>query len=330
MVKNKKYIFFFVLIIALLLLAFVDLALSWSEVYTYEKLVYNFFLNLPGWLFMGIVDLLTIKTLYKKFRWKKDIVRILLDLIISNIFIIAFSIFVNYCLLEPTEIYNYIAKFMIPILIWNSILVLLIEVFFYIQKQNETAKQLAIFEKEKLQYQYDALKVQINPHFLFNSLNVLSSLTYQDADKANLFAKKMSGVYRYLLLTNTRPTVTLKEELAFLESYIFLEKIRFEEALHIEINNKVSLHREVIPVSLQLLVENALKHNITTTDQPLTIFINITDKEIVVSNNIQLRSSVDKGGIGLANLQKQYALHDKEINIRQTETEFIVKLPFIE
>ena len=85
-------------------------------------------------------------------------------------------------------------------------------------------------EKEKIQYQYETLKAQINPHFLFNSLNVLSSLAYSDAEKTNLFAKKLSGVYRYLLLTNNRPMVTLKEELAFLESYllyIFQFKIGF-------------------------------------------------------------------------------------------------------
>ncbi|WP_368163564.1 sensor histidine kinase, partial [Bacteroides cellulosilyticus] len=180
-------------------------------------------------------------------------------------------------------------------------------------------------------YQYETLKAQINPHFLFNSLNVLSSLAYSDAEKTNLFAKKLSGVYRYLLLTNNRPMVTLKEELAFLESYVFLEKIRFEDTLFIEID-EYDLYgtRLIIPVSLQLLVENAIKHNIATLKNPLIIRIGFTDEGIMVSNNLQLRSSVDRGGVGLGNLEKQYALYDKAIDIVESTTEFVVRVPFLE
>ena len=195
----------------------------------------------------------------------------------------------------------------------------------------EAEKKLAIIEKEKIQYQYETLKAQINPHFLFNSLNVLSSLAYSDAEKTNLFAKKLSGVYRYLLFTNNRPVVTLKEELAFLESYVFLEKIRFEDTLFIEID-EYDLYgtRLIIPVSLQLLVENAIKHNIATLKNPLIVRIGFTGEGIMVSNNLQLRSSVDRGGVGLGNLEKQYALYDKAIDIVKNATEFVVRVPFLE
>lgn len=141
----------------------------------------------------------------------------------------------------------------LPLSLWNCIVVLLIEVFFYHREQVETEKRLALIEKEKLQYQYDTLKAQVNPHFLFNSLNVLSSLAYEDAEKTNLFAKKLSNIYRYVLQANTRRTVPVSEELAFLESYIFLEKIRFGDALRFEIANTSEGDRPVIPVRRQLV-----------------------------------------------------------------------------
>jgi len=330
MLNNKKYIFLFVLIIALLLLAFITQVMFWQEKYTHAKLISNFLLNLPGWILMGGIDFIIINTLSKKIKWKKDSVRIIVDLALSNLLVIGLSISVNSFILS-NEINDYIAKYTTLILIWNSVIVLLIEIFLYSQRQIEAEKKIAISEKEKMQYQYERLKTQINPHFLFNSLNVLSSLTYQDTEKANLFAKKMSGVYRYLLLTNARPTVALNEELSFLKSYIFLEQIRFEDTLLIEIINESLIYdRKVIPVCTQLLVENATKHNIATTENPLIIKINIMNESIVVSNNLQLRDSVDKGGVGLENLQKQYALYDKKIEIKQTEQEFIVLLPFID
>lgn len=330
MIKNKKYIFFFGLIIAFLLFAFINLALSWSEKYTYGKLISNFFWNLPGWILMGAIDYAVLFVLNKKVRWKKDAVRITADLILSNLLILMISISVNY-FISSVEINDYIAKFTIPILIWNSVIVLLMELFLYHQKQAEAERKLAIAEKEKIHYQYETLKAQINPHFLFNSLNVLSSLTYQDPEKANLFAKKMSGIYRYLLLTNAHLSVTLNEELSFLKSYIFLEQIRFEDALFVDIiNEKEHQNKKVIPVCTQLLVENALKHNITTVQKPLFIRIDITNDGLIISNNLQLRSSVDKGGVGLENLRKQYALFHQAIDIEQTDTEFIVKLPFLD
>jgi LytS/YehU family sensor histidine kinase len=271
---------------------------------------------------------------YKKLRNKDQIyIRVSVDLLLTALFAVLVGIIANFMLsvISPDKISSEysVIKQSLPLLLWNSIIVLLIEVFFYSQRQIEAEKKIAVFEKEKIQYQYEVLKAQINPHFLFNSLNVLSSLVYEDAEKANLFAKKMSGVYRYLLLTNARTTVTLKEELAFLESYIFLESIRFENALLVDINNKADLNKQVIPVSLQLLVENAIKHNITTSAQPLTVRINIANDGITVSNHLQLRSSVDKGGVGLANLQKQYALFQKTIRISKTKTEFTVQMPFV-
>lgn len=327
---KKKYVFLFALIIALLLLTFLFTFSVWNKMLTQEKILFNFLLNLPSWLIMGIIDFLIIKISMNKITWKSDTARIITDVFLCNLFLISLSLFINY-LIKNTEILSYLTQFAIPLIIWNSIIIFMIELFLYNQRQVEVEKKLAITEKEKIQYQYETLKAQINPHFLFNSLNVLSSLAYQDAEKANLFTKKLSGVYRYILLTSDQPTVILKEELSFLESYLFLEKIRFENtfSVNIEKENELLLNKNVIPISLQLLVENALKHNITTKNHPLNILIDIKENGILVSNNLQLRSSVDKGGVGLINLQKQYSLHNSAIIITQTEASFTVEIPFV-
>ena len=174
------------------------------------------------------------------------------------------------------------------------------------------------------------LKNQINPHFLFNSLNVLASLAYQDTEKTNRFAKKLSTVYRYLLTTHGRATVTVQEELSFVESYLYLEHIRFGDALHVEIEDDLRNHHcLVIPASIQMLVENSLKHNISTKKSPLIVHISIGNEGITVRNNLQLRNYVASNRAGLKNLQRQYALYGTLVEILKDEKEFVVKLPFV-
>ena len=289
-----------------------------------------FFLNLPICILIGLIDYKIIQRIYESGVVKNLYLRFLVDILLATLFVTATSICVNWItsLFVPFEYFR--LRTTLPPILWNSFIVLFIEIFRYSQQQVEVEKQLAIAQKEKALYQFEALKNQINPHFLFNSLNVLASLSYQDAEKTNLFAKKLSGVYRYLLATHEHSVVTLKEELSFVDSYLFLEYIRFGEALHVKIQNSTSFpNKKVIPASLQMLVENALKHNICSVSQPLSVYITVFEDKIVVRNNLQLRNSVNKGGIGLENLKKQYAIHEKQIHVEQTDTDFIAILPFI-
>ncbi|WP_431610241.1 sensor histidine kinase [Chryseobacterium sp. 'Rf worker isolate 10'] len=327
---NKKHIISFVLIVAILLAFFYY---AFQTITGKEKNFTEFFIiNLFPCVFIAFMDFLIINAIYKYFKIRNIYFHITLGLFVSSLFSILVIILGNLILggLSIFDADPEIIKSTIFIVLWNSIIVLLIEIFFYNQRQIEAENKMAVMEKEKIQYQYETLKAQINPHFLFNSLNVLASLAYEDAEKANLFAKKMSGVYRYLLMTNEHPTVSLKEELKFLDSYIFLEKIRFENNLLIQLNNNTDGSRKVIPVSLQLLLENAVKHNITTSNQPLTVHIEVSEEGITVSNNLQLRKTADHGGVGLKNLQKQYALYNKAISIIKTDNQFIVKIPFLD
>ncbi|WP_107807657.1 sensor histidine kinase [Elizabethkingia sp. YR214] len=327
---DKKHIIAFVLIVAILLVFFfyVFKTLTGKE----GDFLQFFLINLLPCVLIASGDFFIVNAIYKYLKIRNIYFHITLDLLISSLFSVVVIILGNMIIkgLPDFDSNPQIIKSSIFIILWNSIVVLLIEIFFYNQRQISSENKIAVMEKERIQYQYETLKAQVNPHFLFNSLNILSSLAYEDAEKTNLFAKKMSGVYRYLLLTNEHPIVTLKEELAFLDSYIYLEKIRFENNLLIEIRKNTELNRKVIPVSLQLLVENAVKHNIATSGQKLMVHIEISAEGIIVSNLLQLRKTADRGGVGLTNLQNQYALYNKTIDIIKTETEFIVKMPFLD
>lgn len=215
-------------------------------------------------------------------------------------------------------------------LLWNSVMVLGVELYIYHRSALDKEKQLARLEKEKAAYQFEALKQQINPHFLFNSLNALASLAYQDAEKTNLFAKKLSSVYRYLLLTADKQTVALSEELSFLNSYLYLEHIRFGSAMQVRTNiPDPLLSMRIVPASLQLLVENALKHNAATEANPLVICISADENELVVTNNLQPRGEVATNKKGLQNLRRQYEACGKTVSIDRSPTAFTVRLQLI-
>jgi sensor histidine kinase YesM len=186
---------------------------------------------------------------------------------------------------------------------------------------------------EQLATQFENLKSQINPHFLFNSLNALSSLVYDDQKKAVEFIRKLSDVYRYLLDQTGKEVITLKEELQFVKSFIYLQKIRFSENLQvsIEIEDRC-MERVVPPLSLQILVENAIKHNVISTKYTLTIEIKNEGIEFLsVKNTLKPRMHEESKGIGLKNLKQRYSLlSDREVYIRPGKEEFYVRIPLLE
>lgn len=330
--KKRKTILLFILLVSLSLLMCISTFVILSNTNSSRgiSLLNNFLYNMPICLIIGLIDYVIIDKLQKySFHYKNFY--IVIDITLTAFFAGVLSIGLNYSVSSFSSMPFYLLESVLPIILWNSIIVLFIEIFFYHKRQIENINKLAVIEKEKALYQFKVLKNQINPHFLFNSLNVLASLAYQDAEKTNLFAKKLSNVYRYLLATHERPTVSLEEELQFVDSYLFLEQIRFGNTLQVIIKNDgQNQNRNIIPASLQMLVENALKHNISTSKSPLIICIKINSIKIIVSNNLQLRNYVSKNGIGLNNLKKQYSLYNKDINIKETKTEFIVEIPFID
>lgn len=200
-----------------------------------------------------------------------------------------------------------------------------------------TQHQQSLLEKEQakqkaLHHQLEALRAQINPHFLFNTLNSLSSLIRQKSDKASVFVDKLSWMLRVTLQQSDKDYVTLQEELEYLEAYVFLQKERFGDKLNIEVDIPDDWKKQRTPsFSLQLLVENAIKHNVVSNKQPLHIRIYSKEDFLVISNPIQKRSDlVESTGKGLSNLSTRFQLlRKKDIQIEKKENQFIVKLPIL-
>ncbi|MFT4753715.1 MAG: two-component system LytT family sensor kinase [Salibacteraceae bacterium] len=191
-------------------------------------------------------------------------------------------------------------------------------------------------EKEKLQtemirYKYDSLKNQINPHFLFNSFNVLSELVYEDQKLADKFIHQLSDLYRYVLDARDIELISLLEELQFIESFTFLLKTRFENRVTFEIEVNTLEKEAVIPMSIQLLIENCIKHNQATTNSPLVVSVFKRDNMVVVKNNFQPKSSIKESHqIGIKNLQEQFAFFTSEqLKIEKTDTYFEVSIPIL-
>ena len=197
----------------------------------------------------------------------------------------------------------------------------------------EARTQLIKLQKENLQSQFDVLKQQVNPHFLFNSLNVLTSLIKLDPDLAEKFSEQLSKVYRYVLENKDNELVDLNTELIFLDAYIFLLNIRFVNKLIVNINIPESKRSEqIIPLAMQLLIENAIKHNIMSKSNPLHIDIFIDKDDFLnIVNNLQERpSQIISTGVGLKNIQNRYLLlNNTQPSFEKTETQFIAKVPLV-
>lgn len=188
-------------------------------------------------------------------------------------------------------------------------------------------------KRENLQAKYEALKNQVNPHFLFNNLNTLSGMVEQKSELATDFIKKLSDIYRYVLEQNDKELVSIKEEMKFVEDYVFLSKMRFGKGLIFNSHLTKNLNFQVAPLGIQMLVENAIKHNIISEDMPLKIDLETEDGFVRVSNNLQKKKTINSGKepIGLANLKNRYAyLSGIASEVIESDGKFIVKLPIIE
>ncbi len=217
--------------------------------------------------------------------------------------------------------------------LWITLtIVIIFHVFYYYNS----------FQKQKLKEQkviagtanakFDALKSQLDPHFLFNSLNVLNSLIEENTDKAQEFTTGLSKVYRYVLEQKNKELVSLAEELAFAKTYMSLLKMRFEDSLQFE-SPELSLDNEskVVPLSLQLLLENAVKHNVVNSIKPLKITITEKNGELIIENNLQPKKILEQSsGFGLSNITQRYQLlTNKKVQVFKNESLFRVSIPIL-
>ncbi|MEQ8702704.1 MAG: histidine kinase [Phaeodactylibacter sp.] len=181
--------------------------------------------------------------------------------------------------------------------------------------ENRAAQERAqALEQELSQIRFEVLKHQINPHFMFNSLNVLSGLIEQDKAKAQDFIDEFSMIYRYVLETIEQPVVALKEELRFAYSYLSLQQMRYGEGVRVEMAVPAEYLEQLMPpLSMQVVLENAIKHNIANASQPLHIEVSVEDGQLVVRNNLQPKvSNTYSAGLGQRNLAKRYQMVSAE------------------
>ncbi len=216
--------------------------------------------------------------------------------------------------------------------VFNLIIVSMIQVYSFYTSSQKKALNIEIGKKNKARFQYQQLKSQLNPHFLFNSLNVLDYLIHTDSEKASDFVRKLSSVYRYLLNKGDNTIVPLKDELEFVNQYVDLLKERFDKGLIVNCNiEEAYCMYSIIPGGLQLLVENAIKHNVISIESPLKIDIFVKEMMVVVKNNLQPRiNTIESSGIGIKNIRGQYRiLLNRDISVSKGDDTFEVRLPLI-
>ena len=246
---------------------------------------------------------------------------------------ILYSFVVMYLL---TALYERTFKFEIGDGVLISVFITLVISLFmhgreFLLSWRKAAIQAEQYQKESIMAKYESLKNQVSPHFLFNSLNALSNLVYEDEDKAARFIHELSEVYRYVNETKDRETVPLSEEIGFLKSYLYLQQIRFGEKLRLNLLLDGS-KGQVPPLALQMLIENAIKHNIISEDDPLTITLRREGNFIVVENNLQKKTSLgeDSGGLGLENIRRRYEmLGNESMIVEEGENVFRVAVPLL-
>ena len=273
----------------------------------------------------------------RRLSWKKNPKRAFVK---SLIILLGYGLFI--CFLYPVIFYIFVFK--VPIykcidnLLWIALFSLvadyvIISVFYIniiLKHWKDTIETAEKLKRENLVAQYETLKNQVNPHFLFNSLNTISTLITKDPETADRFIKQLSEVYRYVLEYKDKELVDISTELKFIESFLYLHKIRFGDNLVIDI--KIREHDfYIVPLSIQILVENAVKHNIISANKPLTIEMYCEESYLVVTNNLQKKKIIEsKDKIGLENIKSRYGmLSDKKVIIEKSDNKFIVKIPLI-
>ena len=206
------------------------------------------------------------------------------------------------------------------------------ESIYFVTELRKSIEEKELLKRESLQAQLSALKTQVNPHFLFNNLNTLSAVIPDNPGAAIDFVQQLSKVYRHILEVRDEQSILLKEELEVLEAYAFLLKTRFGENLNISIRvADERLQQRVVPLSLQILMENAIKHNIVSSAKPLQIDVYAGEEYLVVRNTLQKKNQlIESTGIGLDNIRNRYRLlGDKKVEVEEGPESFTVRIPLI-
>jgi sensor histidine kinase YesM len=301
------------------------------------RLLRGVLLTFPAAVMIAFPDMLIIDLMNRRFPWNRNaLIRIPFQFLTAVTLAASVSVLITLtanAIRAYTEPLNLIL--LINALIYavvNIILMGILEAWISYNRSAEEARRAEILERELTQIRFEILKSQINPHFMFNSLNVLSGLIEKDVTRAQEFIDEFSQIYRYVLETVEQPVTTLGRELEFLRSYFFLQQMRYGDDLSWSVTLPAGMLKLVLPpLSLQVVSENAIKHNIINNSKPLNI--KITGKELLltVSNRLQPKTSAAAStGVGLSNLIRRYSLITEREPLFTVENDhYIVRLPLL-
>lgn len=296
--------------------------------------LYSYSIGIPYMLVSAIIE----TQLEKRIRWlEKPFKRLVITVLLETAWAFLLILMFHYIFLfrirgaNMSQLYErtiiafiYAVIFIIlGVMIQNSIL--------FFKNWKQAAVNEEILKREILLVEYEVLKNQVNPHFLFNNLTALTSLVYKDQDQAALFIDQLANLFRYVLEFREKEVVNLATEKKLLNAVAFLYKTRYDESLQLNIDLPDEKNRYVIPMVLQLLLENTIKHNKLSTKNPLKVEIKQDGSYISIKNNLQPKTALQHPGkLGLKNIQLRYKyLSDKKVSIEKTEKYFIVKIPVL-
>lgn len=284
-----------------------------------------------------VVDFVAIASTYVinfliVFRWKKQWTRknkVFVDILLSfgMLFITNIPLLYGLSFLVPYDYYIDWAG----AITYNLFILMGMEITFYVHRHIQQIEEINAAKQSALAFQNESLRKQINPHFLFNTLNIIYSLVKKDADKTQQAILMLTHIYRYTLEQATAHLISLSEELAFATDYTQLLLMRYDKALeiHFQVPEEIAHSYQVVPMTLQLLIENAVKHNKLTLQNPLRIEVTIKDKMMVVSNVVQPKGNIESTRIGLRYLQQVYAAQGRTITIEENEHSFCIGIPLL-
>lgn len=308
-----------------------------SSVYFIVRLIRGVSLSLVASFLLAYPNLFFIRFLNRRFSWNRKIVS---RIFVEFLFTVSLGIFISVLFTSFAQIISPYRENLVSVYINNAlifgvvnvILMTILEAWLFFKESAESKEKAETLEKELSQIKFEVLKSQINPHFMFNSLNVLSGLIDTDVSKAQEFIDEFSVIYRYVLETIEKPVVTLKEELKFVHSYFFLQEMRYGSSLRLNVDIPAELlYLFLPPLSLQVVLENAIKHNIISETDPLDIDIYSENNRLMVRNTIQPKISSGKStGLGQNNMVKRYAMISDEVPKFKVKTNYyIAELPLI-
>jgi sensor histidine kinase YesM len=329
-----KYVFIRVFITSILSISLIYIAETLSEVNPIQENIFKgYLISVLGFNSITELNILFINLFRISGRFHKQIY-------LQILVMLSATISLTYSIIKIAEKVlggdNLLQNSATQIVLILGLLILLIHLLVIVlsnltKEWMNSKKELSDLKQTKLISDYNSLKDRLNPHFLFNNLSVLKSLIHYSPNDAEVFIQNFTNVYRYVLNSHEKRMVTLENELKFIHSYIALHKERIGEGLNVSIDiEKESLKKEITPMSLQLLIENAIKHNIANKNQKLKIDIFDKDQYLIVKNNINKKETTYSTQTGLNTLKAQYKLiANKNVIINDDGKYFMVKIPLL-